>query len=63
MGEGVGVGIMVKKDLTLIPYPGAIFIRTISFSSLRVGISARKIWKIWLLLFLYLDCFSAKKTF
>ena len=31
--------------LTLIPYPGAIFVRTILFSSLRVEKSVRKFWE------------------
>ena len=51
----------VLIDLTLIPYPGAIFVRTILFSSSKVETSVRKIWENLTFIFWYLDHFSAKK--
>ena len=43
----------VLIDLTLIPYPGAIFVRTILFSSSKVETSVRKIWENLTFIFLY----------
>ena len=56
--------LLLRYCLTLIPYPGAIFVRTILLSPLRVEISfckknilkflenlAEDFWKIWLKIF------------
>ena len=48
--------------LTLIPYPGAIFVRTILFSSLRVEISVRKIWENLTFIFSIFRLFFCEKN-
>ena len=49
-------------DLTLIPYPGAIFVRKILFSSLRVEISVRKIWENLTFIFSLFRLFFCEKN-
>ena len=47
--------------LTLIPYPGAIFVRTILFSSLKVEISVRKFWENLTFIFFIFRLFFCEK--